>query len=151
MYIMPNMVDIGLPVKGEWKSTAHRAVAQNIGLCKSNVTTRDALMEIVAAVQSVPLDRIETITFRELQDEFNCPYIDLPPEEPVEQAFSVDWTMHSLQTEFTLRVRCTQFRIRASAQSGCKLTPDDLIMFQRVCDAANRQAAFILSDDKSGE
>lgn len=77
MYVFPEMIDLGLSLGEDWKSPKHRIVAQNIALGNPNVRQRDTLAEICQIVNSVAMDRIETVTYRELVDEFGMPDIGI--------------------------------------------------------------------------
>jgi len=75
MYAFPEMIDMGLQEGQKWTSSAHKQVASSIGLCNSNVTTRDCLTDIVQSILKVPQERIKLITIRELYNEFGCPQV----------------------------------------------------------------------------
>lgn len=75
MYLLPEFVDHGLKNEERWPSEAHRKVAIAAAIGNGRVTTMDALQEVVRCVIQVPLDRIKTITFEELANEFNCPFV----------------------------------------------------------------------------
>lgn len=75
MYILPEMIDMGLEEGQEWPSEAHKAVAKALGLSNRLVTTKDHLTEIVQAVIKIPQDRIEYVTADECRTEFEVPFI----------------------------------------------------------------------------
>ncbi len=75
MYAFPEMINIGLKEGQEFPSEDHKTVAQNIGLCNSNVHDATTLTEIVQSVIRVPADRIRTVTILELFEEFDCPEV----------------------------------------------------------------------------
>ena len=69
MYIMDDMVDIGLPKGTEWpEESAYRIVAQNILLANPNVSTADQLQTGVKNILKIPIDKIQTITVNELSN-----------------------------------------------------------------------------------
>lgn len=77
MYMMDDMIDIGLPDDKVWPTKAHRVVAQQVGLCNPRVTTRDALTRIVSSVLSIPNDKIEKVSLIDLVKVYGVPYINL--------------------------------------------------------------------------
>lgn len=68
MYMIENMIEMGLEEGQEFPNNAYRVVACNLALFNKNVTTRDALTTIVQEVLLIPEDKIRTITFYELSD-----------------------------------------------------------------------------------
>lgn len=67
MYIMEEMIDIGLPEGIEWPDEpAYRIVAQKLLLENSDVTTADQLQTGVKNILKIPIDKIKTITIEEL-------------------------------------------------------------------------------------
>jgi hypothetical protein len=77
MYIIDNMIDMGLPEGENWTSNSHREVAKVIGLCNSRITNRTSLMEVCQKINKIPQDRIEKVTFVDLASEFEVPFISL--------------------------------------------------------------------------
>lgn len=77
MYMMDNMIDIGLPDGKDWPTKAHRIVAKHVGLCNPRVTNRDALTEVVSSVLSIPNDAIEKVSLIDLVEDYGVPYINL--------------------------------------------------------------------------
>ena len=77
MYIIPDMIDLGLSKNKKWKSLTHRIVAQNIGLCNSRVNTRTKLTEVVSAINKIPKNQIKLVTVIDLASKYNVPYINL--------------------------------------------------------------------------
>lgn len=76
MYIFPSFVDqAAANAKVEWPSSMHRDVAINLGTCNPRVTKMDQLMEIVQTVCKIPIERIDSITVRQLVDEYNMEHI----------------------------------------------------------------------------
>jgi len=68
MYIMEDMIDMGLKEDQEWPSEIYRNVAEYILLCNSNINTRDKLESGVQKILKIPCDRISKITFGELSE-----------------------------------------------------------------------------------
>lgn len=66
MYIVPDMIDLGLEEGQTWPSPVHKEVAQAIALTNPNVNTRDTLMAIVKVVNQIPQNKIEKITYNQL-------------------------------------------------------------------------------------
>jgi S-adenosylmethionine/arginine decarboxylase-like enzyme len=66
MYMIDDMIDMGLEDGQKWPTKAHRAVAQNLALCNPMITTRDALTEIVQKVCSIPKTEIKKVKFTDL-------------------------------------------------------------------------------------
>lgn len=77
MYIIADMIDLGLLDGQQWPSEAHKRVAMNIGLCNSRVTKRDALIEIVQAVIAIPMNEIRRVTPQTVVSKYNVPYVNL--------------------------------------------------------------------------
>lgn len=77
MYLLPEMIDLGLKTNQKWPTPAHKQVAQTIGLCNSRVTTRDALTEVVQAIRKVPKSKIKKVTVLDLAKDYDVPYISL--------------------------------------------------------------------------
>jgi len=71
MYILPDMIEIGLEDGKKFPTEDHKTVAQNIGLCNPEVTNAEKLTYIVNCILNVPNDRIKTVTLEELEKEFN--------------------------------------------------------------------------------
>lgn len=68
MYMIPDMIDMGLKTGQTWPSKAHRQVAQNLFLCNPLIMCRDALNDGVQKVIAIPKHRIKTITLAELPE-----------------------------------------------------------------------------------
>lgn len=66
MYMLNDMIDMGLKDRQKWPSDAHRVVAQNIALCNPQITTRDALTQVVQKVCKIPKSKIKTVTLAEM-------------------------------------------------------------------------------------
>lgn len=77
MYMLPEMIDMGLQEGQEWPSDAHKVVAQNVALCNSRVTTRDILTEVCQAIIAIPESDIKTVTWIQLVDKYNVPFVNL--------------------------------------------------------------------------
>lgn len=74
MYILDSMISWGLKEGEKFTSLAHEKVAQKICLCNPNITTKDQLTESISIINSIPVDRIKTLTVHELVGEFKFPY-----------------------------------------------------------------------------
>lgn len=66
MYLLPDMVDMGLGDGQKWPTKAHRVVAQNLLLGNPLIRCRDQLNEGVQKVIAIPASRIETLTVADL-------------------------------------------------------------------------------------
>ena len=66
MYMLEEMIDLGLEDGQKWPSPAHRIVAANLALCNPQVTSRDTLTSIVQKVRKIPKSKIKTVTHAEL-------------------------------------------------------------------------------------
>lgn len=73
MYAIPSMIEMGLKEGQEWPSPFHEEIAIALVMGNPNITTKDMLAEVVQSVLTVPKDRIETITIKEIRKEFKCP------------------------------------------------------------------------------
>ena len=77
MYIIPEMIDMGLEEGQEFPSKAHKAVAEIIALCNPNVFQRDVLTAVVQAVCKVPMEEIVTVKYPTLVDRYGCPDVGM--------------------------------------------------------------------------
>lgn len=68
MYIIPEMINMGLKEGQEWPNEAYKIVAQNILLGNPRVNTRDVLNDGVQKILSIPEDKIKTVTFSDLPE-----------------------------------------------------------------------------------
>jgi len=66
MYIVPDMIDLGLDEGQKWASAAHREVAQKILIGNPRVTGRDVLHHNVQIINAIPPDKIKTVTLADL-------------------------------------------------------------------------------------
>jgi len=66
MYMLEDMIDMGLKPRQKWPTDAHRVVAMNLALNNPLVRTRDTLTEIVQKVRKIPKTKIETVTIPQL-------------------------------------------------------------------------------------
>lgn len=73
MYILEDMINLGLKENQTFPSEEHKKVAMTLGLCNPRIKTRDNLTAVVQAVCKVPIERIQTITLAEIIEEFDCP------------------------------------------------------------------------------
>jgi len=62
MYIMNDMLEMGLEDGEEWPSDHHRDIAAFVCLCNPRINTRDLLMENVSIVNKIPAEKIKKIT-----------------------------------------------------------------------------------------
>ena len=74
MYIFPEMLSIA---RKKFPTKAYKTVAENIALCNPNVHTADMMIAVVEAILKVPKNRIKTITYNELVDEFGMPDVGM--------------------------------------------------------------------------
>ena len=75
MYIVADMIDLGI-VKGQvWTSPYHRRVAQNVCLCNPNIITCDQLVHNCGIINQIPKSRIKKATFADLR-KLGCHGID---------------------------------------------------------------------------
>lgn len=63
MYMHERMLDLS-PVKP--RSLAHRLVAREVIIGNPDITSVDAMQQMIEKINTVPDDKIETITFTEL-------------------------------------------------------------------------------------
>jgi hypothetical protein len=66
MYMLDDMIDMGLRDDQKWPSKAHRDVACNLALCNPIVTNRDTLTDIVQKVIAIPKADIKKVTMADL-------------------------------------------------------------------------------------
>lgn len=75
MYAFPEMItELGLKEGEHFPTSAHQVVAEKICLGNPNIDNRDRLQSAVSSILSVPIDRIETVTYNELIEEFEFGY-----------------------------------------------------------------------------
>lgn len=75
MYILDKMIDLGLKEGEKFTSLIHKKVAQEACLCNPSIHTRYNLINAVRIINSIPVDRISTLTAQELIEEFKFPYL----------------------------------------------------------------------------
>lgn len=68
MYMLDEMIEMGLEEGQKWPSPAHREVACNLALCNPMVTNRSTLTDIVQKVRKIPKSKIKTVTMAGLQE-----------------------------------------------------------------------------------
>lgn len=56
-----------------WPTKTHRRIAQALCVGNSAVPEAEKALALVAAILTVPVERIDTLTMRQLQDEFKAP------------------------------------------------------------------------------
>jgi hypothetical protein len=66
MYLIEDMVDMGLKSGQDWPTPAHRLVAANIVIGNPMVRDRGTLNEIVQRVVRIPKKTIKSVTFADL-------------------------------------------------------------------------------------
>jgi len=66
MYLVDNMVDMGLPDGITWPTEWHRLAAQRILLANPEINTRDKLNNGVVNILNIPEDKIKTIKIDDL-------------------------------------------------------------------------------------
>jgi hypothetical protein len=77
MYMIEDMIDLGLKEGQEWPNEAYRTVASHVGLCNQLVTNRDALTEVVQAVLAIPENEIESVSWIDAAQKYHVPFIRL--------------------------------------------------------------------------
>lgn len=70
MYMILDMIDMGLQNGQSWTSPEHRQVAQNLAICNPNVKELDVLIQIVQVVLTVPTNLIKTITYDQIVKDY---------------------------------------------------------------------------------
>lgn len=68
MYMLDDMIDMGLKEGQKWPSKAHREVAAALAICNSAITTRDDLTNVVQKVCAIPKARIKKVTRADLPE-----------------------------------------------------------------------------------
>lgn len=68
MYILLDMIDIGLKDGEVWTSDIHRKVAQCVCLNNPLITTKDALMDNCAIINKISDDQIQNVTGDDLRE-----------------------------------------------------------------------------------
>lgn len=66
MYLLDDMIEMGLKKGQKWPSPEHRLIACNVALCNPMVKDRGTLIEIVQKIRDIPQDKIKTVTFADL-------------------------------------------------------------------------------------
>lgn len=66
MYLLEDMIEMGLKRGQKWPTKAHRQVACNLVLGNPLVRTRDELTEIVQRVRKIPKAKIKTTRWTDL-------------------------------------------------------------------------------------
>lgn len=73
MYIMPEMIELGLEEGQKWPNETYKIVAQSVGLCNPHIATRGKLMDVVQAILKIPQDKIKIVTLADLMSQFKVP------------------------------------------------------------------------------
>jgi hypothetical protein len=68
MYLMPEMIDMGLRKGETWATPDHRLVAQNILLGNRLVRTMDSLQEAASIINAIPKADIVKVTANDLRE-----------------------------------------------------------------------------------
>ncbi len=68
MYLLEEMIDLGLKPRQKWPTDAHRVVAVNLAIGNPLIRNRDALTGIVQKVREIPKSKIKTITMAGLTE-----------------------------------------------------------------------------------
>ena len=66
MYMIEDMIDMGLGKDGKWTSKIHRLVAVNSCICNPRVKTMDTLSVNCEIINKIPKSKIKKITFAAL-------------------------------------------------------------------------------------
>lgn len=75
MYLIPEMIDIGLDNGQKFPSEAHKRVAEALAIGNPMVKDAETMTQIVQSVIKVPKNRIKTVTYDELRQEFDLPVV----------------------------------------------------------------------------
>jgi len=76
MYLMPDMIDMGVEEGGKFPSEAHRTVCINVVIGRPGFDQLDHMIDVIKAVNKIPNHRIKNVTIGDLINEFNVPYIN---------------------------------------------------------------------------
>lgn len=68
MYLIDDMVDMGLPKGVSWPSEFHRVVAQNLLIGNPEIKDMDQLSKGVVNILNIPNEKIKTIKVSELNN-----------------------------------------------------------------------------------
>ena len=68
MYLIPDMIDMGLSESEDWPTLYHRQVAINLFIGNPNVNTRTELQTGVNKIIKIPNNKIKQITIEDLKD-----------------------------------------------------------------------------------
>lgn len=77
MYMIPNMIDMGLKEGEEWPTQVHKEVAMSVLLCNPSINTKDKLTEGVSKILKIPNDVIKTVTINDLPKYGFCLNVDI--------------------------------------------------------------------------
>jgi len=66
MYLIPEMIDMGLPKGAKWPSAAHRQVAINLFIQNPAIKGMDMLQDGVSKVLKIPNGKIKKVTYKDL-------------------------------------------------------------------------------------
>ena len=68
MYLLSDMIDMGLLEGEDWPTSTHRQVAINLFIGNPHVNSRTELQNGVTKVIKIPDDKIEQVTIEDLKD-----------------------------------------------------------------------------------
>ena len=77
MYLIDDMIELGLPKGKSFPNKMYKDVAVTIGIGNPNVNSCAILEDVVQSVLSVPKNRIKTVTYLELVKEFGMPDVEI--------------------------------------------------------------------------
>jgi len=77
VYMVPSMIELGKPDAG-WRSTAHKTVCTRICICNPNVDCLQMMKDVCTAVDRVPVEAIEEVTYQQLLEVYGMPPVGLP-------------------------------------------------------------------------
>lgn len=66
MYMLEDMIEMGLLKGQKWPTPQHRVIACNLALCNPMVRTRDDLTAIVQKVRKIPKAKVKTVRWADL-------------------------------------------------------------------------------------
>lgn len=75
MYCFSEMLNLGLEEGKVFPSEEHRKIAERICIGNPEVFTVELMKQVLESVNSVPQERLATLTPKMLIEEFNCPEI----------------------------------------------------------------------------
>ena len=73
MYMIDNMIDMGLEENEKWTSDAHRVVAQHVAILNPRITSKQKLMDTCSAINKIPENEIKKVTAEDLIGKYAVP------------------------------------------------------------------------------